>query len=63
MEFTAEIISAIEYAGVRVYPVEQHAIRKGRHADKIILGYSHLTHEQIEQGVRQMKAGLMRCSQ
>jgi GntR family transcriptional regulator/MocR family aminotransferase len=55
VEFSQELITAIECAGVRVYPVEQHAINKGRHTDKIILGYSHLTHEQIEQGIKQLK--------
>jgi GntR family transcriptional regulator/MocR family aminotransferase len=55
VEFSQEIIKAIECTGVRVYPVEQHAINKGGHTDKIILGYSHLTHEQIEQGIKQLK--------
>jgi len=55
VEFSQQLLTAIERAGVRVYPVEQHAINKGRHTDKIILGYSHLTHEQIEQGIKQLK--------
>ncbi|MBV9227775.1 MAG: PLP-dependent aminotransferase family protein, partial [Chloroflexi bacterium] len=58
VEFTQEVVAAIENAGVLVYPVEQHAIIKGRHVDKIILGYGHLTHEQIELGIRQMKIAL-----
>ncbi len=58
VNFTQEVLAAIEQAGVRVYPVEQHAIRKGRHSDKIILGYSHLTQEQIEQGIKLMKAAI-----
>jgi GntR family transcriptional regulator/MocR family aminotransferase len=56
--FSQEIIATIEQAGVRVYPVEQHAINQGRHTDKIILGYSHLSHEQIEQGIKQLKKAL-----
>lgn len=56
--FAPETIAAIEHAGVRVYPVEQHAIVKGRHLHDIILGYSHLSPAQIEQGIEQLKLAL-----
>lgn len=55
IEFTRELVMAIEREGARVYPVEQHAVRKGEHVNEIILGYGHLTPEQIEQGVRRIK--------
>jgi GntR family transcriptional regulator / MocR family aminotransferase len=56
--FTPEIIAALEHAGVRVYPVERHAISKGRHLHDIILGYGHLSPAQIEQGIEQLKLAL-----
>lgn len=56
--FTPETIATIKNAGVHVYPVEQHAIVKGRHLHEIILGYGHLSPAQIEQGIGQMKLAL-----
>jgi GntR family transcriptional regulator/MocR family aminotransferase len=41
--------------GVDIYPVERHAIVKGLHLNEIILGYSHLSPEQIEQGIGKIK--------
>lgn len=58
VRFTPEIIAAIERAGVRVYPVERHAIVKGRHLHEIILGYGHLSPAQIEQGIGQIKLAI-----
>jgi GntR family transcriptional regulator / MocR family aminotransferase len=43
-----------EQAGVRLYPVEQHAIQKGHHQGKVILGYGNLTQDEIEEGVRRI---------
>jgi GntR family transcriptional regulator/MocR family aminotransferase len=60
MEFSQDTLTAIEREGVRIYPVEQHTINKGAHTDKIILGYSHLAQEQIEQGIKQLKKALSR---
>jgi GntR family transcriptional regulator / MocR family aminotransferase len=53
--FTPELLTSLQTAGVRVYPVEAHAIVKGRHHDKIILGYGNLTEAVIAEGVRRMK--------
>ena len=55
MNFTPEIIATIERSGVHVYPVEHHTIVKGQHSNEIILGYSHLSPAQIEQGIAQIK--------
>ena len=44
--------------GVRVYPVETHAIAKGRHKNKIIMGYGHLEGKDIEEGVRRLEITL-----
>lgn len=56
--FTPETIAAIERTGVRVYPVERHAIAKDQHLHDIILGYGHLSPAQIEQGIGQIKLAL-----
>jgi GntR family transcriptional regulator / MocR family aminotransferase len=48
----------LEEAGVRLYPVERHAIGKGGHQSKVILGYGNLTQEEIEEGVRRIKTVL-----
>lgn len=54
VEFTDEVVGDMARAGVRVYPVERHAIRKGYHQNKIIMGYGNLTEEEIEEGVRSL---------
>jgi GntR family transcriptional regulator / MocR family aminotransferase len=49
--FTPALLARIEEAGVKVYPVEEHAIRKGRWADTLILGYGMLTPARIREGI------------
>jgi GntR family transcriptional regulator / MocR family aminotransferase len=44
---------------IKVYPVEHHAIQKGKHHNKIILGYGNLTEEKIREGVQRLKAALL----
>jgi GntR family transcriptional regulator/MocR family aminotransferase len=56
--FTEQTIADLEDAGVRLYPVERHAIRKGYHQSKVILGYGNLTQGEIEEGVRRIKTVL-----
>ncbi len=55
---TEQTFADWEEAGVRLYPVERHAIRKGGHQSKVILGYGNLTPEEIEEGVRRIKTVL-----
>jgi GntR family transcriptional regulator / MocR family aminotransferase len=55
---TEQAFADWEEAGVRLYPVEQHAIRKGEHRSKVILGYGNLTPDEIEEGVRKIKTVL-----
>ncbi|MBB3126601.1 GntR family transcriptional regulator/MocR family aminotransferase [Paenibacillus rhizosphaerae] len=38
-------------SGIRTVPVEYHSIRKGRHTDKLLLGYGHLEPDEIRLGV------------
>jgi GntR family transcriptional regulator/MocR family aminotransferase len=55
IDFTADSVGqALEQAGVNIYPVEMHAIRKGQHYQQIILGYGNLTVEQIEDGIKRL---------
>ncbi len=55
--FNAATLATIEKEGVKVYPVEEHAIRKGRWADTLVLGYGMLTPGRIGEGI----AILRRC--
>ncbi|WP_047153050.1 PLP-dependent aminotransferase family protein [Aneurinibacillus tyrosinisolvens] len=43
---------------IKIYPVEFHAIEKGNHKNKIILGYGNLSREEIEEGIRRLKCTL-----
>ena len=51
VEFTEELIERLYQSNVKVYPVEHHTIQKGRHVNKVILGYGNLREEEIEEGV------------
>jgi len=48
----------IEQFGVKVYPVENHAIEKGNYHNRIIIGYGHLKQEEIEEGVERLLQAL-----
>ncbi|MGN4718444.1 PLP-dependent aminotransferase family protein [Bacillus cereus group sp. MYBK226-2] len=52
--FSKELIEWIERFGVKVYPVEDHTIEKGKHHNRIILGYGHLKKEEIKEGVTRL---------
>lgn len=39
-------------AGIRVVPVTQYCPEESEHEDKLLLGYGHLSHEQIQNNVR-----------
>ena len=58
ISFTAEVLKKITQQKVVVYPVEKYAIHKGRHSNKIILGYGHLSIEEITEGIRRIKEGI-----
>ncbi len=61
--FTAALLSRIEEAGAKVYPVEEHAIRAGRWTDTLILGFGMLTPSRIEEGVQVLASCLKRGGQ
>ena len=56
IRFDGDLIRRLGEGGVIVYPVEAHAMVKERHADKIILGFGHLSQADIAAGVDRMKA-------
>jgi GntR family transcriptional regulator/MocR family aminotransferase len=58
IRFTEELVERIGAYGINVVPVTAHAVVKGGHSDKLILGYSNLTTEQIETGVRRLAEAL-----
>ena len=53
--FTPELIQRIEEAGVSVIPVENHTMVKGSHSNQIIIGYAHLSQEEMEEGLLRLK--------
>ncbi|OEH94276.1 PLP-dependent aminotransferase family protein [Bacillus solimangrovi] len=56
--FSEDILSKITEHNVKVYPVESHAIQKGNHTNKIILGYGNLSKEEIKEGIKRLKCAL-----
>jgi|SRR5690625_1273424 len=57
-QFSKELLEKIEQYGVKIYLVEDHAIRKGAHSNQIILGYGHLDNEEIEEGINKLQQAL-----
>jgi GntR family transcriptional regulator/MocR family aminotransferase len=61
--FTPALLGVIEKAGAKVYPVEEHAIRKGRWGDTLILGYGMQSPRRLEEGIQALAAALSGASQ
>lgn len=49
--FNPGFLEEVAAAGARFYPVEPHAIRLGRHEDKLLIGYGNLSREAIVEGI------------
>ncbi len=58
VEVTEKMVEKFYLNGVKVYPVERHSFHKGRHQNKLILGYGNLRAEEIEEGVYRIKKTL-----
>jgi GntR family transcriptional regulator/MocR family aminotransferase len=58
--FDEKRLECLEKSGVRVYPVETHAIRKGNYLDSLILGYGNLSPQEIEMGISRLRQGMHR---
>lgn len=59
VSFTDEAMKKISDQKVKVYPVEKYAIHKGAHNNEIILGYGHLSVDEIREGIIRIKAGIL----
>ena len=57
-EFTAQRLEELLEHGVQVSTVEESAIVKGRHAEKLLLGYGNLQFEEITTGVQRLAVAL-----
>ena len=55
IRFTPTLLNRIDLAGVGVYPVEDHAIRKGHWEDAVILGFGMLDDRRINTGIAILK--------
>ncbi|WP_416150273.1 PLP-dependent aminotransferase family protein [Salipaludibacillus sp. HK11] len=55
LNFSIKILDEIKRNGVSILPVENHALVKGQHNNKLIFGYGNLTEEDLEEGVRRLR--------
>jgi GntR family transcriptional regulator / MocR family aminotransferase len=55
-EFSESFVQKAIRHGVRVYPVEYHAIKKGNHTNKLLMGYGHLSEACIKEGILRLKS-------
>ncbi|MFP7175516.1 MocR-like pyridoxine biosynthesis transcription factor PdxR [Priestia filamentosa] len=55
LKFTKDMIQYIlrKYS-VKIYLVEDHTIEKGKHLNKVILGYGHLSEDEIKEGINRL---------
>jgi GntR family transcriptional regulator/MocR family aminotransferase len=56
--FTLDRIQRLQESGIYVVPVEKHSMTKGTHQNQIILGYAQLSDEEMEKGLKILKAEL-----
>ncbi len=58
VKFTPALVESFEKKGVCLYPVEEHAVRKGRFRDTLILGFGMLDAQRMDQGIAILRRGL-----
>lgn len=56
--FSEQILKRLEEHHVKMYLVEDHSIIKGKHCNRLIIGYGHLHSETIIEGVKRLKDAL-----
>ena len=49
--------------GVRIVPLNHHCIGESRHSDKLLIGYGHLTPEEIGKGIELLKTQINKTTQ
>ncbi|SNS97586.1 transcriptional regulator, GntR family [Anaerovirgula multivorans] len=52
MGFGKQFVRDSMEAGIRVYPLTQYCPAQNNHKDKLLVGYGHLSHVQIQEGIR-----------
>ncbi len=52
--FTSSKLLRVREKGIRIYPVEDHAIVLGRYKNHLIFGYGNLSAEQIQRGITKL---------
>lgn len=52
MEFGKQFVRDSMEAGIRAYPLTQYCPAQNNHKDKLLMGYGHLRHAQIQEGIR-----------
>lgn len=55
-DFSEQFMRRLLQSGVFAVSVEEHSLHKGNHCNQIILGYSHLSGHELEQGFRLLHA-------
>ncbi|UKS27084.1 PLP-dependent aminotransferase family protein [Paenibacillus sp. HWE-109] len=60
--FTSSLLDAIEQNGVKIYPVEIHAMNKGKQNHRIILGYGNLSEAEVAKGIQRLAAALSQAA-
>lgn len=58
IEFSPDLVQRITDSGVYVVPVEEHSVMKGLHLNQIIMGYAHLTRQDMELGLQRIKSAI-----
>ncbi|MGI2294947.1 PLP-dependent aminotransferase family protein [Paenibacillus sp. GXUN7292] len=57
--FNSGLCETLEKNGVKVYPVELHAINKDAQRNRIVLGFGNLSEDKIEEGVQRLASALL----
>lgn len=58
IEFSPDLVQQIRDSGVYVVPVEEHSLMKGLHLNQIIMGYAHLTRQDMELGLQRIRSAI-----
>jgi GntR family transcriptional regulator/MocR family aminotransferase len=58
IDFSEELLNKVLSNNVRIYSVDTHSYHKGKHLNKIILGYGNVTTEKIIEGITKLKETL-----
>lgn len=61
--FTEKVVKDLYKRGIKVVPVESYPLcREGTHTHKVLLGYSHLSKEDVPRGVSILRDELLATS-